>query len=166
MNGGIVALLLLAAVLGIGFRSCSFRPGDEIRLFDDNSFDERALTVERPLLVEFWAEWCGYCRALEPMLARLADRHRGRLNIVRLDYDNSPRAVARFGVDRLPLLLYIRRGEVISRLGGAPSEAALAKFVADASMRIDVPGRPRSCPPGPDFLGGAPICEQPGLPQP
>jgi thioredoxin 2 len=84
---------------------------------------ETAATV--PVVVDFWAAWCGPCRMIAPVLEDLARRHAGRLKVVKVDVDANPGLAARFGAQSIPLLIVIREGREVDRIVGALPRAAL-----------------------------------------
>lgn len=113
-------------------------------------------TGETPVLVEFWASWCGYCRALDPALSRLARHYAGRLTVVRVDYDANLAVRTEYAVAGVPLVLVLRQGKMLARRQGGMSEDALFDFVARALNAAGDSGKHSPCVPGPL---GMPICE-------
>lgn len=94
---------------------------------DDATFDEEVLRATVPVLVDFGAPWCGPCRALHPIMQRIAAENAGRLKVVTLDTDASPRTAARYGVRAVPTVLVFRSGErTASNLGLTSKEKLLA----------------------------------------
>ena len=91
----------------------------KIRDVTDSTFEEEVLQSERPVLVDFWAEWCAPCRALAPVIQQIADEHHERLHVVKLDVDSSPSTPAKFSVRAMPTLLFFRDGKVVDSLVGA-----------------------------------------------
>jgi thioredoxin 2 len=89
-----------------------------------DSFDEE-ITASVPVLVDFWAPWCGPCRMVSPLVERLGAEHAGRLKVVKLNVDDAPAISARFGVQGIPLLVVIRDGSEVDRLVGAAPLARL-----------------------------------------
>ncbi len=85
----------------------------------DSTFQAEVLDSERPVLVDFWAEWCAPCRALAPVIQQIADEHESRLRVVKLDVDSSPSTPAKFSVRAMPTLLFFRDGQVVDSLVGA-----------------------------------------------
>ncbi|MGB1556640.1 MAG: thioredoxin TrxA [Oceanococcaceae bacterium] len=95
----------------------------------DGSFDADVLQSPTPVLVDFWAEWCGPCRMIAPVLEALAPEYDGRLKIVKLNIDDNEQTTARFGVRGIPTLMIFKGGEVAATKVGALSKAQLAEFV-------------------------------------
>ena len=83
------------------------------------TFDEAVLGADVPVLVDLWAEWCGPCKMLEPVLESIATEQAGRLRVTKLDYDAEPEIGRRYDVMSLPTLLLFRDGELVHRMVGA-----------------------------------------------
>jgi thioredoxin 2 len=97
----------------------------------DDEFDD-AVAGPVPALVDLWAEWCGPCRMVSPILERIAHDLAGRLKLVRVDVDAAPAIARRFQVQGIPTLLVLRGKDVVARQTGAASEAALRAWVEHA----------------------------------
>lgn len=93
----------------------------------DETFDATVLGSPRPVLVEFWAEWCPPCRQLAPVLDALAADLTGQVDVVKLNIDENPRTVQRYGIMLAPTLNLYRGGEVVQQLVGARSKSALLR---------------------------------------
>ncbi len=99
---------------------------------DDRSFDAAVVRSSLPVLVDIWAAWCGPCRAVAPIVEQLAVEHAGRLKVVKVDADRSPRVSASHGVTGIPTLLFYDGGAERDRLVGAPPAARLREWVRSA----------------------------------
>jgi thioredoxin 2 len=95
---------------------------------DAQSFDEE-IRASVPVLVDFWAAWCGPCRMVSPILERLAREFAGRMKLVKLDVDAAPQVAARFEVQGIPLLVVLRDGQEVDRLVGAAPEPDLRRWL-------------------------------------
>ena len=85
---------------------------------DDSSFDRMVLQAEKPVLVDFWATWCGPCRMIAPVVDELAEEYDGRINFVKVDVDQNPKTAARYNIMSIPTLLVFKSGEPVSHLVG------------------------------------------------
>jgi len=95
-------------------------------LTDDN-FQEEVLESDVPVLVDFWATWCGPCRQIAPVIDDLADEFEGRAKIGKVDVDENPQTPQQYGVRSIPTLLFFKNGEVEEQLVGAMGKGPLKK---------------------------------------
>jgi thioredoxin 1 len=100
----------------------------------DASFEQDVLQSEVPVLVDFWAEWCGPCRAIAPHLESLAPGYEGRARIVKMDIDSNPQTPASFGIRSIPTLLVFKGGKVVDQIVGNPGSAAPLKALLDRNL--------------------------------
>ncbi len=91
----------------------------------DANFEE-LLTSEQPLVVDFWAQWCGPCKAISPIIEELANEYEGKANIGKVDVDENDDITARYGIRNIPTILFFKNGELVDKQVGAASKAAIA----------------------------------------
>ena len=91
----------------------------------EQAFDEALAANEGLAMVDFWAEWCGPCRAIAPILEELAEASEGRVTLVKVNVDENPGLAARYGIRSIPTILFVKEGTVVDRVVGAASKAVL-----------------------------------------
>ncbi|HEX7094354.1 MAG TPA: thioredoxin [Acidimicrobiales bacterium] len=95
------------------------------------TFDEVVGSTTEPLIVDFWAEWCGPCKMIAPILDEIAEEHEGKLKVAKLNVDEAPDVARRFEVMSIPTLLVFRDGQVAKRLVGAKGKGQLLDDLAE-----------------------------------
>jgi thioredoxin 1 len=98
----------------------------------DTTFENEVLAADTPVLVDFWAEWCGPCKMIGPALEELADEYAGKIKIAKVNVDENPGLPAQFGVRGIPALFMFKGGEVISNKTGAAPKATLKGWIDDS----------------------------------
>jgi thioredoxin 1 len=101
--------------------------GDGIVTLSDSTFDEEVKGSTEPVLVDFWAEWCGPCKMITPTLVELSHEYAGKLRIAKLNVDDNPDIARRFEVMSIPTLILFKDGEVVQRLIGAKGKGQLVQ---------------------------------------
>jgi thioredoxin 1 len=104
---------------------------DNIIILSDDTFDETVKGSDTPVLVDFWAEWCGPCKMIAPVLEELSVEHAGKLAVAKLNVDNNPATAMRFDVMSIPTLIVFKDGEVSKRLVGAKGKGQLLQDLAE-----------------------------------
>lgn len=97
----------------------------------DSTFEAEVLKADQPVLVDFWAEWCGPCRALGPSLDALAEEN-AAVKVVKVNIDENPNAPSKYGVRSIPTLLLFKNGEVVAQTVGSMGKSDLFKWVEGA----------------------------------
>ncbi|OGV27626.1 MAG: thioredoxin [Legionellales bacterium RIFCSPHIGHO2_12_FULL_37_14] len=101
---------------------------EHITVLSDSSFEEEVLNAKQAVLVDFWAEWCGPCRALAPVFAEVAELHKD-VRFAKIDIDANPQTPAKYGVMSIPTLLLFKNGELVATKVGLLSKSQLVAFI-------------------------------------
>lgn len=102
-----------------------------ITAITDASFEEDVVNASQPVLVDFWAEWCGPCKMLTPVLESISDEFADRLKITKLNVDENPETAPKFGVRGIPTLILFKDGKVVATKVGAMTKSQLVAFLND-----------------------------------
>jgi len=102
---------------------------DNIQQVSDQTFDQDVLQSDKPVLVDYWAEWCGPCKAIHPILEEIADDYSDRLKIAKLNIDENPDTPPRYGIRGIPTLMLFKNGNVEATKVGALSRSQLTAFI-------------------------------------
>ncbi|MDR0618566.1 MAG: thioredoxin [Bacteroidales bacterium] len=94
-------------------------------ILTDENYEELVLNSDKPELVDFWAEWCGPCKALTPTIEDIAAEYEGRAVVGKVNVDESPKITRKYGIRNIPTLLYIKNGEVVDKQVGTASKSNL-----------------------------------------
>jgi thioredoxin 1 len=95
----------------------------------DTSFDADVLKSKEPVLVDFWAEWCGPCRIVSPVLEEVAGELAGKLKVVKLNVDENPQTASKYGIMSIPTLMIFKGGEMASRQIGAAPKSKIVQWI-------------------------------------
>jgi len=102
---------------------------DLIKHVSDSSFEADVLQSDQPVLVDFWAEWCGPCKAIAPTLDELANTYDGKLRIAKINVDDNRTVPAKFGIRGIPTLMVFKNGQLAATKVGAMTKAQLSQFI-------------------------------------
>ena len=95
----------------------------------DKNFEENVLKSDKPVLVDFWAEWCGPCRMVGPVVEELATEYDGKAVVGKVDVDYNPEVATKFGIRNIPTILFFKDGEVVDKQVGAAPKTTLASKI-------------------------------------
>jgi thioredoxin 1 len=95
----------------------------------DDSFEQEVLQSSNPVLVDYWADWCGPCKMIAPVLDQIADEYDGKIRVAKLNIDENPNTPPRYGIRGIPTLMLFKQGEVEATKVGAVSKSQLTAFI-------------------------------------
>jgi thioredoxin 1 len=95
--------------------------------FTDANFDEQVLQSDKPVIVDFWAEWCGPCRMVGPIVEQIGEEYDGKVVVGKVDVDNNPGTAMKFGIRNIPTILFFKGGEIVDKQVGAVAKPVLVK---------------------------------------
>ena len=111
------------------FRRRTSTVSDNIHEVTDQNFEDEVLQADRPVLVDYWAEWCGPCKAVAPILEEIAAEYGERVRVAKLNIDENPDVPARYGIRGIPTLMLFKNGNVEATKVGALSKSQLTAFL-------------------------------------
>ena len=95
----------------------------------DSNFSEVVEQAQQPVVVDFWATWCGPCRMISPIIDKMAEKYEGRVNFVKCNVDESTDIPMKYGIRNIPTILFFKGGELVDRLVGAVPQAEIEKHI-------------------------------------
>jgi thioredoxin 1 len=101
------------------------------KVVTDDTFETEVLANSKPVVVDYWAEWCGPCRMVSPVLEEIANEHADKIEVVKLNIDQNPTIAQRYGIMAIPTMNVFVGGEVVKQIVGAKPKAALLRELAD-----------------------------------
>jgi thioredoxin 1 len=110
-----------------------FEVSEQIVQLSDANFEKEVIKSEVPVLVDYWAEWCGPCKMIAPVLDEIAGEYQGKVKIAKLNIDDNPQTPPRFGIRGIPTLMLFKNGDVEATKVGAVSKSQLTAFI-DANV--------------------------------
>jgi thioredoxin 1 len=102
---------------------------EKVRAVSDSSFEKEVLQSEKPVLVDFWAEWCGPCRMLAPTVEAVAEQYVESADVVKLNVDENPATAGAYGIRGIPTLILFREGKEVERVVGAISKESISRII-------------------------------------
>ena len=104
----------------------------DVAEFNDQNFDAEVLQSETPVVVDFWAPWCGPCRALAPVIGELAEENAGSVKVGKLDTDQSPQTAVKYGIQSIPTIIVFKNGEAVQKAMGVQPKSKLQEMIDSA----------------------------------
>lgn len=99
--------------------------------FTDSNFEEEAINSDKPVIVDFWAEWCGPCKMVGPVVEQIAQEFEGKAVVGKLNVDTNPETAGKYGIRSIPTILFMKNGEIVDKqVGAVPKDVLVKKLEA------------------------------------
>jgi len=102
------------------------------KVFTDQNFQTDVLSSSQPVLVDFWAEWCGPCRMLAPIVGRIAEANQGKVVVGKLNVDDNPTVPQKYGIQGIPTLIIFKNGQPVNQIVGYQSQESIQKAINES----------------------------------
>ncbi len=106
---------------------------ENVKEFTDSNFQAEVLDSDTPVLVDFWAEWCGPCRMIAPTIDKLATEYKGKVKIGKVNTEENRQTPVHYAINAIPTLLLFKKGEIVNKFVGIPREAEFKKALDEAA---------------------------------
>ncbi|MBU0730931.1 MAG: thioredoxin [Proteobacteria bacterium] len=106
--------------------------GEKVNHITDANFDSDALNADLPVLVDFWAPWCGPCKAIGPVIEELAEEFNGKIGIAKMNVDENPETPGKYGIRAIPTLILFKKGKIVDQVTGAVGKTNLVAMINKA----------------------------------
>jgi thioredoxin 1 len=100
----------------------------------DANFEQEVLKCDLPVLVDFWAPWCGPCRAMGPVIDELANEYAGQIKVAKMNVDENPASPSKYGIRAIPTLILFKKGEVVEQITGAVSKSSIKDMISQKAL--------------------------------
>jgi thioredoxin 1 len=132
MKQSIHTLNYLKNKRGVAKRGAVLMAGKNIIEISDSTFDQEVLQAEVPVLVDFWAPWCGPCRAIAPVIEELSGDYAGKLKVAKCNVDDNPKTPSKYGIRAIPTLILFKNGSVSEQITGAVAKSQITAAIDKA----------------------------------
>ncbi len=129
MHNFLPALHVILNGLKFAVLYSNYKTTEMAKEFNDQNFQSDVLASDKLTVVDFWAEWCGPCRAIGPVIEELSKEYDGKVNVGKLNVDNNPNVSMNYGITSIPAILFIKGGQVVDKLVGAQPKSNFVKKI-------------------------------------